>query len=165
MNGQDRPAVVFDCMIYLQGLIKESGPAAECLELFERGAVTLIASNDILAEIANVLTRPKLQTRYSRLTRARADKLVETLRETARILENIPTHFKYSRDPKDEKYINAAVESAAGYIVSRDKDLLDLMTGHADEAKEFRQRFRHLKIIQPGEFLRIVRERALTLRP
>ena len=165
MNGQDRPAVVFDCMIYLQGLIKENGPAADCLELFERGAVTLIASNDILEEVANVLTRPTLQARYSRLTRARADKLVETLKETARIIENVPMHFKYSRDPKDEKYINAAVESAAGYIVSRDKDLLDLMTGHTDEAKEFRQRFRHLIVIEPVEFLRIIREMDLALRP
>ncbi|MBI3650997.1 MAG: hypothetical protein HY231_08085 [Acidobacteria bacterium] len=32
---------------------------------------------------------------------------------------------------------------------SRDKDLLDLLTGHSDHYKEFRQRFRSLKILAP----------------
>jgi predicted nucleic acid-binding protein len=42
------------------------------------------------------------------------------------------------------------------YLVSRDKDLLDLMTGHTDECKDFRRRFRQLKIIEPVEFLKMV---------
>ena len=165
MTRADRPTVVFDCMIYLQGLIKESGPAVKCFELFERGMVTLVVSDEILEEIADVLTRPELQARYSRLTRERADKLLAILRETAQLPENIPSHFKYPRDPKDEKYVNAAVESGAEYLVSRDNDLLDLMTSHADEAKEFRQKFRHLKIVEPIELLRIVREIDLALEP
>ena len=60
------------------------------------------------------------------------------------------------RDPKDEKYINLAVEAEVYYIVSRDKDLLDLMTGHTDECKDFRRRFRPLRVIDPAEFLTIV---------
>ena len=161
----DRPVVVFDCMIYLQSLLNETGLAVECFELFERGDVTLIVSDEILEEIADVLTRPKLQSKYSRLTRERADKLLEILRETAKVLKSVPSHFKYSRDTKDEKYVNAAVESEADYIVSRDNDLLDLMTGHADEAKEFRQRFRHLQIVEPVEFLRIIQEIDMALIP
>lgn len=35
----------------------------------------------------------------------------------------------------------------ADFIVTRDKDLLDLMTGFTDECKEFRQKFRPLKVI------------------
>lgn len=161
----DRPVVVFDCMIYLQGLIKESGPSVECLELFDSGAVTLVVSDEILEEIADVLTRPKLQAKYSRLTRERADKLVEILRKSARLLENISARFKYPRDAKDEKYINTAIEANADYVVSRDNDLLDLMTSHADEAKEFRRKFRHLKIVDPIEFLRIIREKDLAIKP
>ena len=52
-------------------------------------------------------------------------------------------------------YINFAVEAKADYIVSRDNDLLDLMTGHTKECKEFRQRFRLLKVVDPLEFLKI----------
>ena len=32
------------------------------------------------------------------------------------------------------------------------------MTGHADECKEFRQRFRPLRVIEPVEFLKLVEE-------
>lgn len=50
-------------------------------------------------------------------------------------------------------YINLAVEAAAAYLISRDKDLLDLTTGHTDECKDFRRRFKFLKIVVPEEFL------------
>jgi predicted nucleic acid-binding protein len=65
----------------------------------------------------------------------------------------------YPRDPKDEKYVNLAIVAEADYIVSRDHDLLDLMTDFADEAKEFRQRYRPLKVIEPTEFLQIIETR------
>lgn len=146
--------VVFDCMVFLQGLIKETGPAVRCLELFELKAFKLFVSDEILDEIADVLMRPKLQERYSLLTKERADKLVETLKQKATVIKSVPKKFSYSRDPKDEKYINLAVESEADYIISRDKDLLDLMTGYTDECKDFRRRFRPLKIIDPIEFLK-----------
>jgi len=61
-------------------------------------------------------------------------------------------------------YINLAVEAEADFIVSRDNDLLDLMTDFSVEAKEFRQKFRTLKIVEPIEFLQIVRERQLSLK-
>lgn len=64
--------------------------------------------------------------------------------------------FDFERDPKDEIIINLAIEAEADYIVSRDKDLLDLMTGYTDECKDFRRRFRRLKIVEPVEFLTII---------
>ncbi len=44
-----------------------------------------------------------------------------------------------SRSLRNMSYINLAVAAGADFIISRDKDLLDLMTSHADECKEFRQ--------------------------
>jgi hypothetical protein len=32
------------------------------------------------------------------------------------------------------------------------------MTGHADECKEFRQRFRALRVVDPAEFLKLLEE-------
>ena len=113
MNKTERPTVVFDCVIYLQGLIKEKGLAVDCLELFERGAVKLLVSDEILEEIADVLTRPKLQARYSLLTKERADKLIEILKEKAKLIEKVPPRFSYPRDPKDEKYIDLAIEAGS----------------------------------------------------
>jgi predicted nucleic acid-binding protein len=45
--------------------------------------------------------------------------------------------------------INLAIEVSATFLISRDKDLLDLI-GDPD----FRQRFPHLTILDPPAFLR-----------
>ncbi len=154
---EDKLPAVFDCMIFLQGLVNEKGTAVNCLELVENDRIKLFISEDILAEIADVLTRPKLQARFSLLTEERVERLLEILNQKATLIKNVPKIFAYPRDPKDEKYINLAVEAKADYIVSRDNDLLDLMTDFTDEAKEFRQRFRPLRIIEPLEFLHIIK--------
>jgi putative PIN family toxin of toxin-antitoxin system len=137
VTAAENPKVVFDCMIYLQGLIKDTGPAVDCIEHFERGAVRLFVSEPILEEIGDVLTRPKLQARYPLLTRNRARVLIEILELKAELVRNVPSRLTYARDPKDEKYLNLAIETNADYLVSHDSDLLDLMTGHSDEAKTF----------------------------
>lgn len=61
----------------------------------------------------------------------------------------MPRIEKLDRDPKDEPYLNLAIAAKATYLVSRDRDLLDLM---ADPT--FRQRHPDLLILDPVEFLR-----------
>ena len=64
------------------------------------------------------------------------------------------THrFDYPRDPFDEPYIDLAAAVQADYLVTRDKDLLSLATEHSIEAKQFRQRFPFLRIVNPVNFL------------
>jgi predicted nucleic acid-binding protein len=77
----------------------------------------------------------------------------------------VPHVFEFARDPKDEAYIDLAAAVAADYLVTFDRDLLDLMTGYDDVSKEFRQRFRQLKVVRPDEFLEIVSETGLSLGP
>jgi uncharacterized protein len=137
--------------------VKERGFAVNCLELVENDEIKLFVSEEILAESGDVLTRPKLQARFSLLTNERVERLLEILKQKATLIKNVPEVFSYLRDPKDEKYINLAVEAKANYIVSRDRDLLDLMTDFTDEAKSFRQRFRPLKVLEPLEFLQIIK--------
>ncbi len=151
-----RPKVVYDCNVFLQGTIKKTGPAVACLALIESGAIELFISTELLDEVRDVLTRPKLQARYSRLTDARAAELIEKLLAQATLIDPVPHKFSYARDPRDEPYINLALAARADYLVSRDRDLLDLMTGHTVECKEFRQRFRMGKVIDPVELLRVL---------
>lgn len=56
--------------------------------------------------------------------------------------------------------MNLAIAAEADYLVTRDRDLLDLMIGHSAECKEFRQRFRKIKIIKPKDFMRAIEENA-----
>lgn len=118
--------------------------------------IELYLSRETLAEVEDVLTRPKFRNRFPSLTNEMIEAFLKDVKEKAIILKNAPSVFTYSRDPKDEKYINLAVEAKADYIISRDKDLLDLMTGYTDECKDFRRRFRKLKIVNPVEFLEII---------
>jgi len=50
-------------------------------------------------------------------------------------------------------YLNLAVGTEAVFLVSRDNDLLDLMTDFTDEAKDSRRRYRRVNILNPVEFL------------
>lgn len=69
------------------------------------------------------------------------------------MVRDVPKVFEYLRDPEDDPYLNLAISARAAFLVSRDRDLLDLMTGHDAESKQFRQRFRFLKVIKPLDFL------------
>jgi uncharacterized protein len=156
---------VFDCMIYLQAASGIKNPANACIELVKNDVVELYLSKETIDEIEDVLTRPKFRNRFSALTNEMIQTFLDDIKAKAIIFRSVPSHFNYTRDPKDEKYINLAVKAEADFIVSRDKDLLDLMNDFSVEAKEFRQKFRPLKVVQPIEFLQIVQAADLSLKP
>lgn len=162
-DEHDRARVVYDCVVFLQGLIKETGPGADCLQLFEDGRIELFMSEAVLNEIGDVLTRPELQHRLPLLTQERAERLLGGLKEKATFLESVPAEFSYDRDPKDEMYINLALAAGPAYLVSRDNDPLDLMK-ETDTGKDFRQRFPSVTILDPVAFLREVEKSGEELR-
>ena len=122
-------------------------------------------SEAILSEIKDVISRNDLKKLSPYLTDEKAEALIDLILEKAEFVEDVPHHFTYARDKSDEPYLNLAIETGAGFLVARDRDLLDLMTDHTAEAKEFRQRFRQLKIVDPVEFLQIIRKSDLSLDP
>lgn len=151
--------IVFDCMIFLQAVLNEKSIAYKLFEYLENNYFSLFVSREILAEVMDVLSRPALRAKYSQVTDESTDKFLKQVLIKAVFIKNVPQNFRYSRDPKDEKYLDLAIEADADYLVSRDKDLLDLMTDISTEAKEFRQKSRPLKIVEPIEFLKIVQEK------
>jgi len=153
-----RISAVFDCNVLLQATARNNSPASTCLRLAESGAVRLFVSEETLSEIEEILNRDFIKERFN-LADEDIKEFLENLRFVAEVLTIVPKVFSLPRDVDDEEYINLAVESEADYIVTRDKDLLDLMIGYDDTSKEFRQRFRPLRIVDPIEFLRIVDEK------
>jgi predicted nucleic acid-binding protein len=69
------------------------------------------------------------------------------------IVSDIPEQFSYSRDPKDEAYINLALAARAPYLVTRDLDLLDLMKEDDVVGVAFRKQYPGLTIVDPPTFL------------
>jgi putative PIN family toxin of toxin-antitoxin system len=145
-------------MIYLQAIASESSPAAVLLRMMDDRIISLFVSNDILDEVRDVLSRPKVRQKNPRITDEGVDALLTRLAEKGTLLESVPKHFSYERDLKDEKYINLAVEANAAYLVSRDNDLLDLMREDLAGSTDFQQQFPTLTIINPVAFLRRIEQ-------
>jgi putative PIN family toxin of toxin-antitoxin system len=146
--------VVFDCNVLLQAAARQNGVAANCLTLAEKGLVQLFVSNEVLLEIEDVLNRPEVRACFPNLSDEIVGAFLKRLQNLSNFVPHIPRVFRYSRDEDDESYVNLAIEVSADFIVSRDRDLLDLMTGYTDDCKEFRQRFRTLKVIKPDDLLK-----------
>jgi putative PIN family toxin of toxin-antitoxin system len=62
------PRVVFDCNIFVQMMLNPLGSAGACQRLVESGAVLLFVSQPILAEVADVLSRPRFKQLLPDLT-------------------------------------------------------------------------------------------------
>jgi putative PIN family toxin of toxin-antitoxin system len=148
---------VFDCVTFVQSLISETGPAVQCTELFEQGKILLAFSNETLSELNEVLSRSTLRERYPRLTDQRVDSLIALLVRQGRLYRRVKRHIQFQRDPSDEPYLNLAVEAEADFLVTRDRDLLDLMDWKREEGRAFQKRFRRLKIVDPVVFVNDVR--------
>lgn len=154
----DKPRVVFDCNVLLQAVAREKSVAAKCLNLAESGLIRTCVSREVLAEAEEVLNRPEIRAYFPELSDEIVGAFLKRLQRLSVLVHPVPKKFSHPRDEDDEPYINLAVAAGADFIISRDRDLLDLMTGHTNECKEFRQRFRPLRVIEPAEFLRLYRE-------
>jgi predicted nucleic acid-binding protein len=64
-------------------------------------------------------------------------------------ISNVPEEFHYERDPEDEPYINLALVTDARYLVSLDRDLLDLMDTTSEEGRDFQRRYPMLRVVKP----------------
>lgn len=150
---EESPRVVFDCNIFLQGAANRNSPARKALRLFFDGAITLFVSEAVLAEIRDVLNRPRIRQKFPRLSTRLVDALLQKIEREALLIKNVPEEYHFERDPKDECYINLAIVTNAIYLVSRDNDLLDLMRTDTPEAMTFRTRYPMLTILDPPSFL------------
>lgn len=163
--AQSKIRAVFDCNIFVQSLLNPKSIAAKCVNLARHSRFTLFVSKDTLAEIENVILRPKIIARLPDASVEQIESFVTDIMNISVFEKNIPKKFKFERDPKDEIIIDLALACNADFIVSRDRDLLDLMQDISVEGKEFRQKSRPLKIVEPIEFLRIIEEFDLSLNP
>lgn len=141
--------VVFDCMVYLQAAISDAGPASACLRLAEAGRLTLYLDRETLAEARDVLGRAGLRKKFPRLTDDLVAVFLGQVEAIGSMLDHVPQVYTLERDPDDEPYINLAIAAQASYLVSRDRDLLDLMDDPA-----FRARFPDLSVVDPSALLR-----------
>src|SRR5438034_3779068 len=150
------PRVVFDCNVFVQGIANRNSPAREALRLFFDGYILLFVSDAILREVQDVLSRPEIRLHLPGISDRIVDAFFIKLEAKAIPIGNVPEEYRYERDPDDEMYLNLAIVANANYVVSQDRDLLDLMSASSQVAIEFRRRYPFLRIMKSADFLRQV---------
>jgi putative PIN family toxin of toxin-antitoxin system len=116
-----RERVVIDTNVLISGLFSITSTPALAVEK----AVTkaqLVATIETLRELIEKVHSPKFD-RYVR--RERRDALLERIASLVEIIDVVQA-IHASRDPRDDKFLEAAVNGRADVIVTGDKDLLDL---------------------------------------
>jgi putative PIN family toxin of toxin-antitoxin system len=108
-----KPLAVFDCMVFLQGAGRPASPARACFRLVDEGRVTLCLSADVLGEVRDVLTRPKVKRKFPALSPDWVEEFIQNAESKAVMVSEVPKAFSLERDPKDEPYLNLAVAAQA----------------------------------------------------
>ncbi|SFF97146.1 putative toxin-antitoxin system toxin component, PIN family [Novosphingobium sp. CF614] len=115
--------LVLDTNILVSALISASGPPGQLLAAVRDRRVILVTSEEQLAELRDVLSRPRLRP-YIRS--ADAEDLLATIDAIAVMAHDLP-EIALSPDPKDNPILATAVAGEADFLVSGDKaDVLAL---------------------------------------
>lgn len=118
------PRAVLDTNVLVSGLIAPGGPSARLLTEWRAGAFELIVSPMLLAELVDVLHRPKLR-RY--VSEDEADAYVELIRQESIVMDDsAPSSKQLSADPDDGYLIDLARASRVDALVTGDARLLEL---------------------------------------
>lgn len=133
---------VLDTNVVLSGLLWHGAPHA-LLDRVREGTLTFISSPALLAELAEVIARPQFATILARSNTSRERSLAE-LHELTEVIAPPPLVEPVCRDPDDDAVLALGIAANADFIVSGDRDLLDLKS------------FQGIAIVNPAEALRKV---------
>ena len=142
-----------DTGVILRSSINADNVSSSLLRRAEAGEIRLCVSEDLLAEVRDVLTRPEIRIKNARLNDGALEAFIGEIRANAALIDPLPPHVRYERDRDDEHVLNLAVEARAAYIVTFDNDLLDLMKAVGTAAMEFQKRYPTITILTPGELI------------
>ncbi|MFH1721688.1 MAG: putative toxin-antitoxin system toxin component, PIN family [Candidatus Altiarchaeota archaeon] len=125
--------VVVDTNVFISAIFF-GGKPLELLEFWNNGRIELVTSEPIIEEIVRIFEEFKMPE----------DDIFEwiELLSTQTIFTKPKTKIRICRDPKDNKFLEAAADTKAHYIATGDKDLLKLKT------------YGITKIMKPSDFLK-----------
>ncbi|MCI0526560.1 MAG: putative toxin-antitoxin system toxin component, PIN family [Nitrospira sp.] len=140
MPGEVRAVV--DTNVLVSGLINQAGFPGQILTAFRAGRFELITSIEINEEVLEVLNQPRIREKYHI-----GDRIFDigAILYTQATLVEPKQRVKVSRDPKDNKFLEAALQGKVTYLVTGDKrDLLVL------------QEYKGIRIVTPAQFIQVI---------
>lgn len=136
---------VVDANVFVSAIIKPDSIPGTIIDLIGHGLVRLVISQKIIAEIRQVLLYPKIK-KLHRLTPKLIDQALAKISEAAMVTPGVIQINGVKDDPKDNKYLECAVEGQVDFIISGDHHLTDL------------KEFEGIKIVEPAIFLSLMGE-------
>ena len=116
---------VLDANVYVSAALRPEGPPGRIIErLLRNAAFEIVLAPGIIDEVLQALSYPKAQ----RLIRRDLDPTLwfEDIIVLANLVVCTRTVSGVCSDPDDDKYLAAALEGRAAFVVSGDRDLLML---------------------------------------
>ena len=134
--------VVLDTNVIISATLIRGGQEDRIVRAWQRGVFELVLSPPILEEMGGALFYDKLR-KFRWMTVEEVAELLQALAQGSVVVSG-RSKVKASRDPDDNKFLAAAIEAEARFVMTGDRDLLDL------------RRYRNVRIITPARFLRII---------
>jgi len=141
MATSDSPVLV-DTNVLVSATLVRAGNEDRILRAWRRGSFELVLSQEILEELGRALLYEKLR-RYRWMSEQEVIRLLEFLASESLLVPG-KLEVTASRDPEDDKFLAAALEGDARYVVSGGRDLLEL------------KRYRNIHIIRPAAFVKLL---------
>ncbi|MEX0781672.1 MAG: putative toxin-antitoxin system toxin component, PIN family [Dehalococcoidia bacterium] len=135
-----------DANVFVSGALVLEGPPSQVVDAWLAGDFEIVISPALLAELADVLGRVRIARRIRRP--GGAAQLLRRLNVGAIMVTPLEELAVVSRDPDDNRVIEAAVAGAVDFIVSGDDDLRALGS------------YLDIPIVTPARFLVILEELA-----
>lgn len=138
---------VLDANVYISAAVRAAGPPGQIIERFLRdSAFEIVMSQAIVDEVLRALAYPKVRKHIRR--DLDAELWFEDIVVLARLVAGEYELRGVSKDPDDNKYIAAAVEGRAAFVVAGDRDLLGVKEHEG------------IRIVSPRTFLDLLGRRA-----
>jgi putative PIN family toxin of toxin-antitoxin system len=116
---------VLDTNVIVSAVLSPGSPPDSILRASRRGALDLVTSAPLLRELEDVFGRPRIAERLGWTTEERAS-FIATLTDFAVIVAPEQRLRVVKGDPADDRVLEAAIVGGVDYVVSGDRDLLEL---------------------------------------
>ncbi len=135
--------VVVDTNVIISALISPCGAPGQIIAAWHRRQIAVVMSDAMLVEVREAVHYPRVRRRIP-LSDEELATVLDELESATNVLDE-PAHVAVLiRDPDDAIFVEAAVAGGADYIVTGDRDLLELAS------------YEGIRIVTPADFVKLL---------
>lgn len=137
--------IVADVNVIISATIAPLGMSRSILTAWREGRLDLVTSDGIIAEVEQKLRSPRISGKYG-LTEDDIRITIAILRTLALLVVVSTKKIRsVTGDPEDDYVLATALQGQVDYLVTGDKELLDL------------DRYESVKILSPRQFFELIK--------